>query len=212
MLGFRLENTDRVYGLSEELVEKIETFSPKLRNIARALLVPLQGDKPLELKLMEILEEQDEGAVLDRSGEQTWFVVKALLANYHLPRVGEVTVGEIAEKVNRLRIEAGEGSLTARKVGAVLKILGIRTRPLGSWGRGIELTPQFRRKVHALAGQFGITLRDVTNWMAVKGGYGGPFCSMCEEFGSTGGLRAAPPLPHRVRPPLFPASELGDDR
>ena len=61
----------------------------------------------------------------------------------------------------------------ARKVGAILKMLGVKTMSLGSWGRGIEFTAQFRRKVHALARQVGITVLDITNWMAVKGGYGG---------------------------------------
>jgi hypothetical protein len=212
LLGFRLENIDRVCGLSQELAEKIETFSPKLRNIARALLLPIQADKCLESKLMQILEEQNESAVIDRSGEQSWSVVKGLYASYHLPQSGEATVGQIADKVNRIRAEVGDAPLSARKVGAVLKTLKIKTRSLGNWGRGIELTPQFRRNVHALARQFGITLRDVTNWMAVKGSYGGPACNLCAEFGLTDGLQPAPPLPHRARAPLFSASELDEHK
>src|SRR5262249_10819110 len=51
----------------------------------------------------------------------------------------------------------------------ILKNLGVKTASLGSWGHGIELTMHFRRKAHALARQFGITRRDITNWMAVKG-------------------------------------------
>lgn len=213
MLGFRFENIDRVCGLPEDLAEKIGALSPKMRNIARALMVPLLGDRRLESQLISALQEQNEGAVVERSGEPDWFVVKALLRYYHLPQAGEVTVGEIAEKVNRIRDEAGLGPVSARKVGATLNRLGIKTKDLGSWGRGIELTPEIRRKVHALARQFGITLADVTNWMAVKGGYGGPFCRLCKEFGLTAGLRFSPPLPrprHNIAPLFSPSG--GNER
>src|SRR5215467_3364063 len=43
------------------------------------------------------------------------------------PQPGEKTVGSITEKVNRLRIEAGEKPFKPRKVGAILKNLGVKT-------------------------------------------------------------------------------------
>jgi hypothetical protein len=115
--------------------------------------------------------------------------------------------------VNRFRIEAGEKPLKPRKVGAILKKnLGVKTISLGNWGRGIELTAHFHRKAHILARQFGITRRDVTNWMAVKGGYGGTACDLCGEFDLAAGLRPAPAAPKRRRAKLFSASELDEVR
>ena len=213
LLMFRLENVDRVCPSSPAWAQKIETFSPKLRDITRALAVPLLGDEHLESELIQALEAQDEEAVLDRNREPAWYVVKGLFGYCHPPQAGEVTVGGIAEKVNKLRMAAGEERLLkARKVGAILKMLGVKTISLGSWGRGIEFTAQFHRKVHALARQFGITRRDITNWQAVKNGYGGPTCDLCVEFDLTAGLRLpTPPKRRHARPPLVSPSELDKD-
>jgi hypothetical protein len=211
LLMFRLENLDRVRTFSPASAQKIETFSPKLRDIARALAVPLLGDDHLESELIQALESQDEEAVLDRNQEPAWYVVKGLFGYCHPPQAGEVTVGAIAEKVNELLVVAGEERLLkARKVGAILKMLGVKTMSLGNWGRGIEFTAQFRRKVHALARQFGISRRDVTNWMAAKGGYGGTACDLCVEFDLAAGLRPAPAQPQRRRAKLFSARELDE--
>lgn len=209
-LMFRRGNLHRCCPLSPASAQRIETFSPKLRDITRALAVPFFADENLESELIQALEVQDEDAVLERSREPALYVVKALFADCHPPGAGETTVGSFADDVNRLRLEDGEERvLSDRKVGAVLKMLGVKTMSLGSWGRGFESTPQLRRKAHVLARQFGITRRDITNWMAVKGGYGGPTCDLCVEFGLTAGLRPSPILQRRrVRLPLFWPSEL----
>jgi hypothetical protein len=47
LLMFRLEDLDRVWTSSPASAQKIETFSPKLRDIACALAVPLLGDEHL---------------------------------------------------------------------------------------------------------------------------------------------------------------------
>ena len=202
---FRLENLDRCSPLSLASAQRIETFSPKLRDITRALAVPLLGDEHLESELIHALEAQDEAAVFDRSHEPAWQVARVLFELCHPPRPGEETVGSMTERVNRLRIEAGEKPFKPRKVSAILKNLRVKTISLGSWGRGIELTAHFRRKAHNLARQFGITRRDITNWMAVKGGYGGPPCDLCVEFGLTAGLRPSPAERERHRAKLFSA-------
>jgi hypothetical protein len=210
LLGFRLENLDRVCSLAPASAQQVGCFSPKLRDITRALAVPLLGDERLESELLQALEEQNEEAVIDRSHEHACYVAKALFFKCHPPENGDLMVGQIAELANRFRAMDGAGNLSARKVGAVLKTLGVKTVQLGSWGRGIELTPPFRRKVHLLARQLGITRRDVTNWMAVKAGYAGHSCATCDELGLMGGLRPSPPLPNRhLRPPLF--SERAQD-
>ena len=53
---FRLENLDWVWTSSPAWAQKIETFSPKLRDIARAVAVPLFGDQHLESELIQALE------------------------------------------------------------------------------------------------------------------------------------------------------------
>ena len=85
--------------------------------------------------------------MLDRNHEPAWYVVKGLFGYCYPPQAGEVTVGAIAEKVNELLVVAGEERLLkARKVGAIFKMLGVKTMSLGNWGRGIEFTAQFHRK------------------------------------------------------------------
>ena len=110
--------------------------------------------------------------------------------------------------MNRLRIEAGEKPLKSRQVGVILKNLGVKTASLGSWGRGIELTAHFRRKAHALARQFGITRRDITNWIAVKAGYAGPSCDLCGRFDLLAGLQPAPAERKQRRAKLFSEPDL----
>lgn len=210
LVGLRFENLNRARPLSSMSAQTIETFSPKLREIARALVIPLAGDDLLESQLMGVLEGQDAEAVLERRNDPAWHVVKALFASCHPPRVDEVTVGSFTEHVNLLRTVAEEeNSLKPRKVGAILKGLGVRTISLGRWGRGFVHTPQLRRKAHELARQFGVSRRDINDWMTVKSGYAGPACELCAEFDLDAGLRPSPPLPRprRVRHPLFPESE-----
>lgn len=212
LLGFRIENRLRVCVPSLATTDRTKAFSPKLRDIARALLAPLFGDERLESELIQALEAQDDEAVVERSNEPMWQVANVLFGCCHQACPGEATVGSIAEKVNRLRIEAGLKPFTARKVGAILKILGVKTMSLGNWGRGIEFSPQFHRKAHALARQFAITRRDITNWMAVKGGYGGPACNLCLEFDLMAGLRPSPAEPKRRRARLFSQSDHDEVR
>jgi hypothetical protein len=121
-------------------------------------------------------------------------------------RRGEETVGSITERVNRLRIEAGEKPLKPRKVGAILKNLGVKTISLGNWGRGIELTVHFRR--------LGPAVRDYATRHheldGRQGGYGGTACDLCVEFDLAAGLRPSPAEPKRRRAKLFSASELDE--
>jgi energy-coupling factor transporter ATP-binding protein EcfA2 len=204
LLGFRLENLDRVSALAPASAQRVGSLSPKLRDVTRALAVPLLGDERLESELLEALEEKNQEALVDRGQEDGCYVTKALFLKCHPPENGVLMVGEIAEFTNRFRVMDGLDDLSPRKVGAVLKVLGLKTVQLGSWGRGIELTPAFRRRVHMLARQFGITRRDITNWMAVKEGYAGHACATCDELGLMGGLRPSP-LP-RSRPQRLPLS------
>jgi hypothetical protein len=212
LLAFRLKNLSRVRR-SPALLEEIEKFSPKMRDIGRALAVPLLGEIQLESDLIQVLHEQNTDALLERSHDPTWWVVVTFLDRSHRMR-GELCVGDFTELVNRRRRLAGEGerALKPRRVGAILKSLGIKTKRLGSWGRGFEFDPQLDRKAHALARDFGITRREITSWMAVKSGYGGPPCSLCAEFNLNAGLRFhSLPTTRFKRGPLFTLDQHEDE-
>jgi energy-coupling factor transporter ATP-binding protein EcfA2 len=212
LLAFRLKNLSLVRR-SPALLEEIEKFSPKMRDIGRALAVPLLGEIQLESDLIQVLHEQDTDALSERSQDPTWWVVETLFDCCHR-KTGEFCVGDLAEFVNDRRHFAGEGEkrLTSRRVGAILKTLGIKTKRLGSWGRGFEFDRQLSRKAHALARAFGITRLEITSWMAVKSGNGGPPCSLCAEFNLNAGLRF-PSLPttRRKRRPLFTSDQHEDE-
>jgi hypothetical protein len=207
LLTFRLTNFDQVR--SPALLEEIEKFSPKMRDIGRALAVPLLGDIELESDLIRNLQEQNTDALLERSQDPTCWTVETLFDSCHR-MIGETTVATFAEVVNYRRCFAGEEEkhLTSRRVGAILKTLGVKTRRLGSWGRGFEFNSQLKRKAHALARDFGITRREITNWMALKIGNGGQACNLCTEFDLNAGLRFySPQTARRKRRPLFGSDE-----
>lgn len=208
LLTFRLTKFGEVRG-SPALLEEIEKFSPKMRDIGRALAVPLLGDIELESDLIRNLQEQNTDALLERSQHPTWWTVETLLDSSH--RMGaEVFVAAFTDLVNDRRCIAGEEEkpLTPRQVGAILKSLGIKTRRLGSWGRGFEFNSQLKRKAHVLARDFGITRRDITDWMPLKIGNGGSLCNLCTEFNLNAGLRFySRPTTRRKREPLFTPDE-----
>ncbi len=215
LLMFRLRNLNRV-SCSQALIDEIAQFTPKMRDLARSLAVPLLGDRRLETNLIRNLQAQDNDAFLERRQEPTSIVVETLFAFSHQMSGGEFTVGKLTVGVNDRWVDAGEERpLTARRVGAILKTLGVKTERLGNWGRGIECTLQFHRKIHALARNFGITRREITSWMAVKSENGGAPCSLCAEFALNGGLRFyALPAIRRKRtlcPPISAEDEAQDE-
>ena len=151
------------------------------------------ADAGLQQRLIEILEQRDAQARLERTLEPEWAMVAALYELIHKKSAGVLFVGELAEVANRRLAEQGETRLlTARAGGAILKSFDLKTRLLGSWGRGFHITLSLRRRIHQLARSFGITRYDITNWMAAKAGNAGPPCALCTEFDLFGGLRCVP--------------------
>lgn len=199
LMYFRLTNYHRVR--MPEL-PRASDLNPRLLQIARALTAPLQNDDLLEERLVCSLREQDQEADCVRHDQPEYLVVEALFDLSHKQQVGEMGVQHITDAVNRHLMGQGDDrSFKPRRIGAILKALGIHTERLGNWGRGIRISYRYRRQVHGLAQQFGITQRDVTSWMAVKAGYGGPPCQLCTEFDLNAGLRFVPikPIKRRTR-------------
>jgi hypothetical protein len=73
-------------------------------------------------------------------------------------------------------------SLTPRKVGEIVRVLGFRTRKLGSLGRGVEFSKEFLRGVHKTAKRFGICTADLVLPDVIFDGFVGT-CLDCEREG-----------------------------
>lgn len=149
---------------------------------------------------------------LKRSLEPEWLVGVSLFALVHEGMesgrlVSEILIGGVAASVNRELVNQGEDlKLGARRAGAVVKALGLRTDRLGRLGRGLKLTLTMKQKIHEIARQLGIDRRFIASLGRLERGYGGTVCSLCEEFGLTGGLRSVegnqiPVPPRRPSPP-----------
>jgi hypothetical protein len=201
LLGFRLQNFQKLH-VSGAFSDQIASMTPRIKDIARALAIPLLGNVELETTLVNALEQEDMEARVQQSIEPEWLVVEALFflchrddarPNRSLFGNSAVLVGGVAETINRRMSDHGEDvRLTARRTGAILRALGIRTKKLGKLGRGIELTPAAREMVHKLSRQFGFTRRSLLTLVGDDPVYGGAPCWFCEKFGLTAGLKFVP--------------------
>jgi hypothetical protein len=173
----------------------LEGMSPRIKQIARALTAPFLGSAANTSTLLRILRDQDDDARIERSLEPEWLVAEALFALCHEGmesgrRIAEILVGGVAAEVNQtLQIRGEDIRYGAKKVGLVLKSLGVRTALLGRMGRGLKLTSDLKRKIHELAAQLGIDRRAIAASTALEFGYGGAPCVLCKQFGLTSGLR-----------------------
>jgi hypothetical protein len=173
----------------------MEGLSPRAKQIARALTAAFLGDSESTSTLIRILGEHDDEARIERSLEPEWLVAETLFAVCHEGMesgrlVSEILVGGVATQVNqRLQFHGEDIRLGAKKVGLVLKSLGVRTTRLGRTGRGLKLTSVLKRAIHEISAQLGIDRRAIATSTALEFGYGGAPCALCEELGLTGGLR-----------------------
>jgi len=138
--------------------------------------------------------------------DRRWQAVRTLFSKWSIRHSQGETVGSITEKVNRLRIEAGEKPFKPRKVAAILKNLGVKTASLGSWGRVSNSLRTFAGRLTLWPDSSG--LRAATSrigWQS-RAVYRGPACDLCLEFDLTAGLRPSPVEPTRLRAKWFSAS------
>jgi hypothetical protein len=197
LLGYRLGN---FLAVKSAQLSSAPDLNPRTLQIAASLAVPFQRDIDLEQKLICSLREQDKEVNAVRFDQPEYVVVEALFRLAHEQPATDLTVQHIAERVNQVFAErADDRQFKAKRVGVVLRSLGLKTQRLGSWGRGIPACPGYLRQVHQLARTFGVTRRDTADWQAVKLGYGGVQCELCEEFGITAQLRYMPRAPYTRR-------------
>ena len=78
----------------------------------------------------------------------------------------------MASCVNSSLKQVGEeADLKPRAVGAILKSLGFATEKLDSFGRGIQLTHQVKRRIHQLQRSYDLKAADAAS----------RDCALCEE-------------------------------
>ena len=155
----------------------------------------MRDDPQRQSWLVTTLRDRDSDSRVALSLEPEWLAVEALFRTCHeghlgSPRVSNFLVGELAFEIQDiLKTRGEEASFSARKAGAVLQALGIKSRKLGNRGRGLVLNLPFQRKIHHLAREFGIDRGVLVSTQAVEAGYSGKKCLLCEEFGLLAGLR-----------------------
>jgi hypothetical protein len=162
---------------------QVAKFTPRTRDLALALAAPVLGDAQLEDQLFKDLARQDIEAKAARQGEPEWAVATALYLECHHGR-GTLTAGTLACTVSDVLAGNGETyELQPRKVGFILRSLGLNTEKLGNQGRGLRLTSQFVRRVHELALELGIKRADILPYATVDAGYAGRPCFWCNKLG-----------------------------
>jgi hypothetical protein len=180
LLAFRLQNYVRVQSLMNSC--EIDCVS-STELLVRTWGAPMLGDSSLEEKLRHALEDRASAERLERETKPEWIVLKALLHMCHRHSSEELFVATLTEPVNFFEDALGLKRSLPRKVGPVLKLLGLRTKRLGATGRGLVWDDRMKWKVHQLAFNHGLTRGHLTVIDAIKSGNAGLPCSLCDLFG-----------------------------
>jgi hypothetical protein len=180
----------------------LECFTPRMKQVALALVAPIQNHTESESIVLLSLRDRDRDAEIERLLEPEWLAATILLELIHECPIHSILVGGIASSINaKLKFRGEDFRIGARKVGSVLKSLGLKTESLGRLGRGLLCTPAMNRQIHAAARHLGISRRTIATSPGLEAGYGGRRCLQCEEVGLTDGLRFDDPstrLPDRA--------------
>ena len=221
MLMFRFTNYSRVKSFRLRS-SALHDFTPRMKQVALALVAPIQGgDAESVAIVLSALRERDQAAKIERALEPEWLTEENLFRLIHEGPIHSILVGGIAASINeKLKFRGEDFRISARRVGSVLKSLGLKTETLGSLGRGLLFAPATRRQIHGVARHLAISRRTIATPQGLEVGYGGRRCLLCEEFGLTDGLRfddSSARIPHRSsrnRPKLVPStrSEHGEQR
>jgi hypothetical protein len=159
------------------------------------LCAPLQDDADRTTRLLDLLAEQDEELSVERLLEPEWLVAELLFRLCHEQRRdgghwSEILIGGVAEDINRGLKDHGEDiRLSPRKVGAVMKSLGVQSERLGSLGRGLRSTPSLARTAHEIAQRLGINRAMIAGIVGMNYGYVGSPCALCDEFDLLAGFK-----------------------
>jgi hypothetical protein len=177
LLGYRLANALQVKNSTFD----VPHFTSPVRELARTLGAALEGDGELQSRLVALLDEQNEEARVEFCDLPESVTLEGLLFHCHQQKRDRVRVKELKKTVQTILVGRDEKlMLEERAIGARLKSLGLRTRSLGSAGRGLYLTKNVCRRVHELAQAYSVR--------ALQDGKVG--CPLCAELpGAEGGNR-----------------------
>ena len=148
LLGYRLENLGRIHTPE---IDVSELMAP-MQEVALALASCVADDEELQLGVIQLLRERDQNVYPDPSTELATAILEALVFCCHREGRSQVLSGELADIVNRIWAERGEGrQTTPESIGWKLRALDLRTEPIDGAGKGLRLTEAIRARIHSLA-------------------------------------------------------------
>ena len=146
LLRYRMVNYRRVCNARPDTRD----FVPSMRDQVCAWLAPV-CDCPDQKSVSASLLQQSREVEGDRLSDDRCLIAEAALFFCHTANAGEFFVGGLAEIVNDLLKGRHEDrSLTDKKVGSLLRALGIHGRRVVK-GYRIVLTDAVRKQIHGVA-------------------------------------------------------------
>jgi hypothetical protein len=165
LFSYRLLNRQKV----ESSTYVVPQFRPEFSAAASELGAAIVDDDELQRGVIELLDDRDTEARVDRATGVDGLVVQAVLFHCH-QKDRQKFVREIAATTNRLYAEAGESlKVSNETVGHVLKRLGLYSRRLGNAGRGLLFDQATLSHVHRLSHEYDV--------LTVE-----PTCTYCHEL------------------------------
>jgi hypothetical protein len=153
LLQYRLANLGRIRTPEFDVSE----LAVPMQDVARAFGACVIDDDELQLGVVQLLRERGDDADFDSSSELGSTILEGLLSFCHNEGRSQVLSGELADIVNLIWTNRGEGrKTTPESVGWKLRALGLRTEPLNGAGKGLRLTEAVRAKIHSLAIGYGV--------------------------------------------------------
>jgi hypothetical protein len=178
---FRLQNFEIVKRHYDD-PRRLKGLTGRMRQIGLALTAPFGEHHQCLSTLHGILVEHDVEDRIERSLEPEWLVVEVLLEQYHEGSEKQILVSEVADHLNeKLKKQNEQVRLSAKKVGLILRSLGIHTCRLGSAGRGLIFSNSLPREIHEIASQLGLLQ---CNFGHLKESPREPTCHFCEDYNS----------------------------
>jgi hypothetical protein len=140
LLGFRLDYLPKVIVLNLEDARPTGNLEPRLQEILLPLKAIAQGDTALEATLDEFITGMQAELNEDRRNSLPALVLEAILSIRE--EGGELSATAITERLNegdlvKEHLEHPERGISPRRVGAIVKSLGLRTRQATTSRRAI---------------------------------------------------------------------------
>jgi hypothetical protein len=134
---------------------------PPWRDVTECLAATAASDAQLQANVVELVKNQETTFQSDSGTLFRKSVLEASLTLSHQATENALTVGEITRVTNQLLNRDGEIlTLEPRGVGDILRSLRIPTERVGAQGRGIALLKETQRRLHAIAMDYGVDLRN----------------------------------------------------